>query len=210
MKAKGTVQVRTLAGLVDAPLFYEWEQEILGAKLKFALHTAAGHAKGFQAPLAISELGTGFDIKAVLLHPNSRHPLTTDSVVRLTSRDVKKLALAALHHLVYKKAGAYMFLDALVGAQIQVAKAAGIKGVDMEKLSETHQVLQAEFTKSAALTTDKLDGVHIPVVLPSSNHCLACEDSRVLTTTDKDHEGQPIEIACTECIPAPLEAPCTK
>lgn len=187
MKTKGKVQIRSLGGLVDAPLYYKWEQEILGAKLQFALHAAAGHAKGFQAPLAISELGTGFDVQAVLLHPNSRNPLTTNSVAALTSTAVKKIARAAIHHLVYRRVGAMMFLDSIVGAQMKVAK---IEGMDMDKVKQAYEELK--------------------VVLPSSPSCLACEDTKVLTTTDKDHEGQPIEVACTECIPAPLEAPCIK
>lgn len=201
MKTNGTVKIRSLGGLVDAPLFYEWEQEVLGRKMKFALHPAAGRTKGFQSPLAISELSTGFDVQAVLLHPSSKRPLTTDSVTKLSAGVVKKLARAALYHLIFKKVGDYMFLDAMVGAQIQIAKIEGIQGVDMEKAEECMKELNTEFAKSAALTTDKQDGVYVPVIMPSSAHCLACEDSRVLTTTDKDHEGQPIEIACTECIP---------
>lgn len=181
MKTKGKVQIRSLGGLVDAPLYYKWEQEILGAKLQFALHAAAGHAKGFQAPLAISELGTGFDVQAVLLHPNSRHPLTTNSVAGLTSTAVKKIARAAIHHLIYRRVGAMMFLDSIVGAQMQVAK------IEAGPTYEGHP--------------DQLPPNKVPMVLPSSPSCLACEDTKVLTTTDKDHEGQPIEVACTECIP---------
>lgn len=176
MKPTSKVQVRTLFGLVEAPCFYKWKQDVGGVEFEFAVHTASGYAKGFQAPLAISELGTGYDTKAVLLHPNSRNHITTDSVVPMKSRDVKKLARAALHTLL-KRVGGIRFLHAMVGAQMQLAKVT----MDMDAAEKTHAELK--------------------VVMPTKAHCLACEDTKVLTTTDKDHEGQPIEVTCTECIP---------
>lgn len=202
MKTKGTVQISSVAGPVDAPLYFEWEHSVLGASLKFALHVAAGHAKGFQAPLAISEMSTGFDVKAVMLHPNSRNPLTDVSAAKLSSSQVKKLARAALHRLIYKQVGPVMFLDAIVGGQMRLAKM-HLSGDKTPAAEQALKVLDAEFAKSAALA-ERSAGIAMQVIMPKGSSCLACEDSRVLTTTDKDHEGQPIEVACTECIPKPV------
>jgi hypothetical protein len=184
MKAKSVVQVRTTAGLVDAPCYHQWEQNIGGIDFKFALCVASGHTKGFQAPLAIYELSTGFNIKARLLHPNSHNPLTDKSAEALPSAKLKKLARAAFHRTIYILTGPERFLQAVLGAQMLIAK--------MEGRIKPDPVVRPAIPYPA------------PVVMPTTAACLACEDTRVLTTTDLDHEGQPIEVACTECIPAPL------
>lgn len=283
MKSQSKVQVRTIVGLVEAPCFYQWKQDVGGMEFEFALHIAAGHTKGFVAPLAISELGTGFDVKAVLLHPNSRKPLSSSTIQGLKSDQVKKIARAALHNLLYKKIGAGRFLQAMLGAQMQLSKIDlgkyEVTGTGTETFRNTEALDKlrgmgtpgvASFTTTATPEqVAMLDSVfgddqyipspeehaaamadadqmnhnmrtygtidapvdrqaarlktfagayqagldkQVPVVLPTQANCLACEDTRVLTTTDKDHEGQPIEVACTECIPAPVEevTPCTK
>lgn len=122
MKAQTKVQVRTTAGLVDAPCYHQWKQNIAGMDFEFALHVAAGYAKGFVTPLAISELGTGYDIKATLTHPVSRAPLSTANIQGLKAAQVKGVAHAALHNLLHKKVGAGLFMRSLLGAQMQIAK----------------------------------------------------------------------------------------
>jgi len=211
MKAKEKVQIRTLGGLADAPCFHQWKHSVGGIEFSFALHTAAGIHKGLDKPLAISELGTGFDVKAVLLHPNSRNPLTENSVKTMPSAQVKKIARAALYTLINKKVGPYRFLQAMVGAQMQVAK------VDLSKY-EVQGTGTETYRNTEAL--DKLRGMGTPgtatfsttatmeqrvildqVIEGHAEPCAACEGTKVLTTTNLDHDGQPIEIACTECVP---------
>jgi hypothetical protein len=185
MKPKSIVQIRTVTGLVDVPCFHQWKLNIGGVEFEFALHPKAGRIKGLQRPLAISELGTGYDVKAVLLHPNSRNRLTENSAASMSSDAVRRLARASLHHLIFKKVGAMNFLQAMVVAQMSVASLS----MDMSKLKEFEVTAKGDPAQlspgTEAVTWD----------------CAACKGSRVLTTTDKDHEGQPIETACTECIP---------
>jgi len=214
MKAQSVVQVRTLAGLVDAPCYHQWKQNIGGMDLEFALHIEAGHAKGFNAPLAISELSTGFDTKANIRHAGNR--LTTSNVVTLQSGVVKKIAHAALYHLVHRKVGVGNFLSAMLGAQMQISK------IDLGKY-EVSGTMTETYRNTEAL--DKLRGMGTPGTATFSatatpeqvalldqmfGVCAACEGTKVLTTTDKDHEGQPIEVACTECAPKAIELPETK
>ena len=240
MKAKEKVQIRTLGGMADAPCFHQWKHNVSGIEFSFALHTAAGVHKGLDKPLAISELGTGFDVKAVLLHPNSRNPLTENSVKTIPSAQVKKIARAALYALINKKVGPYRFLQAMVGAQMQVAKSSLESMIVPKDDLTNHQVSgtgTVTYRNTEAL--DKLAGLGTPgtatfsttatleqmvildrVIEGHAEPCAACGGSKVLTTTDMDQEGQPLEIACTECIPGGVgyrfdpeqeeEQPCSK
>lgn len=122
MKAKSKVQVRTSAGLVEAPCFHQWKQTIGGMEFEFALHSSAGHPKGFASALAISELGTGFNTKAVITHPVTRVSLTSSNIQGLKPAQIKSVAHAALHNLINKRIGAGRFLQAMLGAQMQLSK----------------------------------------------------------------------------------------
>lgn len=211
MKAKSKVQVRTLGGMVDAPCFHQWKQTVGGVEFEFALHIAAGHAKGFEAPLAISELRTGADVKAVMMHPNSRNPLTTNSAAAMKSGDVKKIARAALHRLL-KKVGHMNFLQAVLGAEMRAAN------IDLSKyaVSDTDDMPEGKgglATPGVATISGTMEVTYENSALLKALRdpsCKTCGDSRVLVTTDNDHEGNPIEIACTECIPKAIEVPETK
>lgn len=202
MKAKTKVDVRTSAGLVQAPCFCQWKQDIGGMEFEFALHVAAGHAKGFVAPLAISELGTGFDTKASVRHPKSGSPLTTANVQGLNSGDVKSIAKSALHNLIHRRVGAGRFLQAMLGAQMQLSK------IDLSKYEEGGEAT-AGLAKPG---TARITGTMKPEQAAMLNQllgpkCLTCDDQRVVTTTDKDHEGNNIEMACPACIPKAVDAP---
>lgn len=122
MKAKTKVKVQTPAGLVEAPCYHRWKQDVAGVEFYFALHIAAGHTKGVVAPLAISELSTGFDVKATIKHPVSGCVLTSANIQGIRSDEVKKVARAALHNLLYRKVGAGRFMQAMLRAQMQLAK----------------------------------------------------------------------------------------
>lgn len=205
MKAQTKVDVRTSAGLVQAPCYCQWKQDIGGMEFEFALHIAAGHPKGFVAPLAISELGTGFDTKATVRHPKSGAPLTSANVQGLNSGDVKSVAKSALHNLIHKRVGAGRFLQAMLGAQMQLSK------IDLSKYEEGGEAT-AGLAKPG---TARITGTMKPEQAAILNQllgpkCLTCDDQRVVTTTDKDHEGNNIEMACPACIPKAIELVETK
>lgn len=209
MKAKSKVQVRTSAGLVEAPCFHQWKQTIGGMEFEFALHIAAGHPKGFVAPLAISELETGFDTKAVLTHPVTRVPLTSSNIQGLKPAQLKSVANAALHNLIHRRVGAGRFLQAMLGAQMQLNK------IDLSKYEEGGSATLAGLAKpgtatisgkatpeQAAALTKLIDGV--------MGVCDVCQGSKVVSTTDKDHDGNNIEITCPACIPKAIQLVETK
>jgi hypothetical protein len=219
MKSKSVVQIRAMGGgMMDVPCYHQWSLDVGGTKFNFALHPKAGTIKGLQRPLAISECGTGFDVKAVLLHPNSRNPLTENSVKNMTSDQVKRLARAALHRLIFKQVGPMNFLQAMITAQMRVS---GLT-MDISKIESQLAELEAgaaatpdeyvptpEEVSQALADADEMNKnmrtygtIDAPkVVEGSAEPCAACGGSRVLTTTDKDHEGQSLEIECTECEP---------
>lgn len=209
MKAKSKVQVRTSAGLVEAPCFHQWKQTIGGMEFEFALHIAAGHPKGFVAPLAISELETGFDTKAVLTHPVTRVPLTSSNIQGLKPAQLKSVAKSALHNLIHRRVGAGRFLQAMLGAQMQLSK------IDLSKYEEGGSATLAGLAKpgtatisgkatpeQAAVLTKLIDGV--------MGVCDVCQGSKVVSTTDKDHDGNNIEITCPACIPKAIQLTETK
>lgn len=195
MKAKSKVQVRTLAGLVDAPCFHQWKQDVGGMEFEFALHIAAGHAKGFVAPLAISELGKGFDVKAILLHPITRKPLSSSTIQGLKSDQVKKVARAALHNLLHKKVGAGRFLQAMLGAQMQLSK------IDLGKY-EDKGGLAAPGTATFSTTATP---EQIAVLDAMFGVCEVCNGTQVVATTDIDHEGNTVEDHCPACTPRAIQ-----
>ncbi len=209
MKAQSKVDIRTPAGLVQAPCFHQWKQSVGGLDFEFALHIAAGHPKGFVAPLAISELETGFDTKAQIRHPKTGAPLTSANIQGLKSNEVKAVAHAALHNLTHKRIGAGRFLQAMLGAQMQLSK------IDLGKHEEGGSVTLAGLAKpgtatisgkatpeQAAVLTKLIDGV--------MGVCDVCQGSKVVSTTDKDHEGNNIEITCPACIHRAIQLAETK
>ena len=197
MKSTSTVQVRTPAGLVDAPSYYQWKQGIGGMDFVFTLHIAAGHPKGFVAPLAISELETGFDTKATIRHPKTGAPLSSSNIQGLKSNEVKAAAKAALHNLIHKRIGAGRFLQAMLGAQMQISK------VDLSKY-EYKGGLGGPATAHVTGTATPEQAAVLDQLLGS---CEVCNGSKVVSTTDVDHEGNNIEITCPACIPKAIELP---
>ena len=207
MKSTSTVQVRTPAGLVDAPSYYQWKQGIGGMDFVFTLHIAAGHPKGFVAPLAISELETGFDTKATIRHPKTGAPLSSSNIQGLKSNEVKAAAKAALHNLIHKRIGAGRFLQAMLGAQMQISK------VDLSKyeykghpdqLPPIKGGLAKPGTATFSTTATPEQAAVLDQLLGS---CEVCNGSKVVSTTDVDHEGNNIEITCPACIPKAIELP---
>jgi hypothetical protein len=200
MKAKSVVQVRTAAGLIDAPCYFQWKQQVGGMDFDFALCVESGHQKGFQAPLSIHELSTGFNIKAVMLHPNSRNPLTDISALGMPSHQVKKIARAAFHRKIFKEVGQFRFLQSVVSAQMLIAKQEGriskeeaAAGVTMEGHSPEFGAVQVTLKGGLPKLGIREDGV-----------CHVCDGTKVVSTTEKDHEGVHLETACPECIPKPV------
>lgn len=229
MKPTMKVKVRTPAGLVDAPSYYQWKQVISGLDFVFTLHVASGNTEGFVAPLAISELETGFDTKATIRHPHTGVPLTSANIKTLKKRDVVGVARAALHHLIYRRVGATRFLQAMLGAQMQISKIDLSKyAVDVDTNLGQHNIsgtMTETFRNQEAL--DKLrgglaepgvatmTGTATPEQVEALNQmfgspCETCNGSKVVSTTDKDHEGNNIEITCPACIPKAIQLPETK
>ena len=228
MKPTMKVKVRTPAGLVDAPSYYQWKQVISGLDFVFTLHVASGNTEGFVAPLAISELETGFDTKATIRHPHTGVPLTSANIKTLKKRDVVGVARAALHHLIYRRVGATRFLQAMLGAQMQISKIdLGKYAVDVDTNLGQHSItgtITETFRNEEAL--DKLrgglaepgvatmTGTATPEQVEALNKmfgtCGVCDGSKVVSTTDKDHEGNNIEITCPACIPKAIQLPETK
>lgn len=211
MKAKTKVQVRTAAGLVDAPCYHQWKQNLGGMVFEFALHTAAGHTKGCVAPLAISELSTGFDTKATITHPVSRALLNSSNIQGLTSAQVKSVAHAALHNLLYKKVGAGRFLQAMLGAQMQISKVDlskyEVKGEGTETYRNTEELdkLRGLGTPGTATFSTTATPEQVAILDQMFGGCEVCNGSKVVSTTDKDHEGNNIEITCPACIPKAIQ-----
>lgn len=217
MKAKTKVQVRTSAGLVDAPCFHQWKRHIGGMDFEFALHIAAGHAKGFVAPLAISELETGFDTKATIYHPKTGAPLTSANIQGLKSNEVKAAAQAALHNLIHKRIGAGRFLQAMLGAQMQLSKidlgkyAVSGTGTETFRDQEALDKLRGGLAQPGVATmTGTATPEQVAVLQRMFGTCEVCNGSKVVSTTDVDHEGNHIEITCPACIPKAIELTETK
>lgn len=217
MKAKTKVQVRTSAGLVDAPCFHQWKRHIGGMDFEFAMHIAAGHAKGFVAPLAISELETGFDTKATIYHPKTGAPLTSANIQGLKSNEVKAAAQAALHNLIHKRIGAGRFLQAMLGAQMQLSKidlgkyAVSGTGTETFRDQEALDKLRGGLAQPGVATmTGTATPEQVAVLQRMFGTCEVCNGSKVVSTTDVDHEGNHIEITCPACIPKAIELTETK
>ena len=217
MKAKTKVQVRTSAGLVDAPCFHQWKRHIGGMDFEFAMHIAAGHAKGFVAPLAISELETGFDTKATIYHPKTGAPLTSANIQGLKSSEVKAAAQAALHNLIHKRIGAGRFLQAMLGAQMQLSKidlgkyAVSGTGTETVRDQEALDKLRGGLAQPGVATmTGTATPEQVAVLQRMFGTCEVCNGSKVVSTTDVDHEGNHIEITCPACIPKAIELTETK
>lgn len=217
MKAKSKVQVRTSAGLVEAPCFHQWKQTIGGMEFEFALHIAAGHPKGFVAPLAISELETGFDTKAVLTHPVTRVPLTSSNIQGLKPAQLKSVANAALHNLIHRRVGAGRFLQAMLGAQMQLSKidlgkyAVSGTGTETFRDQEALDKLRGGLAQPGVATmTGTATPEQVAVLQRMFGTCEVCNGSKVGSTTDVDHEGNHIEITCPACIPKAIELTETK
>lgn len=214
MKAKTKVQIRTSAGLVDAPCFHQWKQHIGGMDFEFAMHIAAGHPKGFVAPLAISELETGFDTKSTIRHPKTGAPLTSSNVQGMKAGEVKKVAQAALHNLIHKRIGAGRFLQAMLGAQMQLSKidlskyAVGGTGTETFRDQEALDKLRGGLAQPGVATmTGTATPEQVAILDQMFGTCQVCNGSKVVSTTDVDHEGNHIEITCPACIPKAIELP---
>jgi hypothetical protein len=216
MKATTKVQLRTAVGMVEAPCYHQWKQKIAGTEFDFALHVAAGHAKGFVAPLAISELGTGYDVKATITHPVTRVPLSSANIQGLKPDLVKRVAQAALHNLINKRVGPYGFLQAMVGAQIQLAKSSPTQfeligsGTETFRNTEALDKLRGLGTPGVATFSAEATPAQVVILDQMFGACKVCNGSKVVSTTDKDHEGNYIEITCPACIPKAIELVETK
>lgn len=211
MKAQSKVDIRTPAGLVQAPCFHQWKQSVGGLDFEFALHIAAGHPKGFVAPLAISELETGFDTKAQIRHPKTGAPLTSANIQGLKSNEVKAVAQAALHNLIHKRIGAGRFLQAMLGAQMQINKVDlskyGVKGECTETYRNTEELdkLRGLGTPGTATFSATATPEQVAILDQMFGGCEVCNGSKVVSTTDKDHDGNNIEITCPACIPKAIQ-----
>lgn len=220
MKSTSTVQVRTPAGLVDAPSYYQWKQGIGGMDFVFTLHIAAGHPKGFVAPLAISELETGFDTKATIRHPKTGAQMISANIQGLKSNEVAGIARAALHNLIHKRIGAGRFLQAMLGAQMQINKVQPApekteaaleqfsisgEGTVTYRNTEALDKLRGLGTPGTATITGTATPEQVALLEQMFGTCEVCGGSKVVSTTDVDHEGNNIEITCPACIPKAIQ-----
>lgn len=199
------IKIATSEGLKEVPALHLWSQNIMGHDFQFALHATANGAKGFERRLAISELSTGFDIRAKILHPKSRMELTVNSSAGIKRSELKKLAHAAAYNLVRTIGGnefVKAFLDArlslaLRGAKIQEFNTAGIKP-EASGPSDTFSPPEVKMNFQAS-TKD------MGILERIAAACAACNGSQVVATTEKDHEGNAIETTCPACISKAIE-----
>lgn len=121
MKRIESVMVTGSTGPVPADTYDRWTKKVEGLTFEFALHADPSPGQPLLRDLCISELSTGFDTGAVLMHPVHKVRLTEAAMNSLTDRQLKQFARSALHnHLC--KVGWPNFVEAVLKGQIQLAK----------------------------------------------------------------------------------------
>lgn len=190
MKRIESVKLSGLNGeRVDVVTFARWKKQIAGIEFSFALHLLPSFKVGLPNKLWISELGTGFNTLVVVKHPLSGQHMTDVMADKLGQSYVVRLAKSALHNTL-KRCGDSAFVDGLVRAEILLAK--------QQRQREVADEPKCEACEDTGVTATLGDGGELKAV-----ECQVCLDSKVVVTTDKDHEGQPIEERCPECVEKP-------
>lgn len=194
------VTVTTTKGALEVEALHVWTQSILGAQFSFALHPAGVVARGFDVPLAISELSTGFDTKAVMLHPKNRTVLSINAIKGMPRAELKSRARAALHNLL-KRVGEDRFVKAALGARIQVEMARASAGEESASIFMPGTARMSEPATATISGTIEATERNEKLLDQLFNSCEVCDGSKVVSTTEKDHEGNNVEAACPACIP---------
>lgn len=222
MKRIESVKLSGLNGeRVDVVTFARWKKKIAGIEFDFALHLLPSFKVGLPNKLWISELGTGFNTLVVVKHPVTGQHMTDVWADKLGQGYVVKLAKAALHNRL-KECGDSAFVDGLVRAEILLSKqqrerARREQKFDCDFCEDTR--MQAESGPEGALLAVACKMCADQPVKPSPTQeeerlshnileagelrvieCDTCMDSKVVSTTDKDHEGNNIEISCPVCV----------
>lgn len=199
---------------VDVVTFARWKKQIAGLEFSFALHLLPSFKVGFPNKLWISELGTGFNTLVVIKHPVSGQHMTDTMAEKFGQSFVVKLAKSALHNTL-KRYGDSAFVDGLVRAEMLLAKQQRqkeVSKVNCEVCEDTG--VQAELGADGGLLavackacggveakdTGKVTHSIRDFANVEGVRCETCLDSKAVCTTEKDHEGQPIEAECPVCV----------
>lgn len=121
MKPIKSILVTGSTGQVEAVTYDRWTKNIEGIEFHFALHADPSPGQPFLRDLRVSEVSTGFDTGTVVLHPVHAVQLTESALKVLSSRQIKQIARASLHNKL-NQVGHVKFMEAVVGAQIRIAK----------------------------------------------------------------------------------------
>lgn len=187
MKRIESVKLSGLNGeRVDVVTFARWKKQIAGIEFGFALHLLPSFKVGLPNRLWISEIGTGFNTLVVVKHPVSGQHMTDVMADKLGQSYVVRLAKSALHNQL-KVCGDGAFVDGLVRAEMLLAK--------QQRQREVAAEPKCEACEDTGVTATLGEGGELKAV-----ECQVCMDSKVVATTDYDHEGQPIEARCPECV----------
>lgn len=189
MKRIESVKLSGLNGeRVDVVTFARWKKKISGIEFSFALHLLPSFKVGLPNKLWISELGTGFNTLVMVKHPVTGQHMTDVWADKLGQGYVVRLAKSALHNQL-KVCGDGAFIDGLVRAEMLLAK----------------QQRQREADHAAQVNCEACEDTGTQAILGEGGElvavdCQVCMDSKVVATTDCDHEGQPVEARCPECV----------
>lgn len=177
---------------VDVVTFARWKKQIAGIEFSFALHLLPSFKVGMPNKLWISEVGTGFNTLVVVKHPVSGQHMTDAMALKFSQGFVVKLAKSALHNTL-NRCGDAAFVNGLVRAEILLAK------------QQRQRQLDRELDHAAQVTCEACEDTGVQAALGTGGElqaveCQVCLDSKVVVTTAHDHEGQPIEERCPECV----------
>lgn len=187
MKRIESVKLRGIKGeRVDVVTFARWKKNIAGIEFSFALHLLPSFKVGMPNKLWISELGTGFNTLVVVKHPVTGQHMTDVWADKLGQSYVVRLAKSALHNTL-KRYGDSAFVDSLVRAEMLLAK--------QQRQQAEEPEVKCEVCEDTGFQAEQGPEGELRAV-----ECQACLDSKVVVTTDTDHEGQPIEARCPECV----------
>lgn len=173
---------------VDVVTFARWKKMIAGIEFSFALHLLPSFKVGLPNKLWISELGTGFNTLVMVKHPVSGQHMTDVMADKLGQSYVVRLAKSALHNQL-KACGDGAFIDGLVRAEMLLAK----------------QQRERELDNAAQVSCEACEDTGMQAVLDGDGSikavdCQVCLDSKVVATTEVDHEGNNVEARCPECV----------
>lgn len=190
MKRIESVKLSGLNGeRVDVVTFARWKKQIAGIEFSFALHLLPSFKVGMPNKLWISEVGTGFNTLVVVKHPVSGQHMTDAMALKFSQGFVVKLAKSALHNTL-NRCGDSAFVNGLVRAEMLL-----LAKQQYQRETDHAAQVNCEACEDTGFQAEKGPEGELRAV-----ECQVCLDSKVVSTTDTDHEGQPIEARCPECV----------